>query len=199
MKKLLMFAMMTGVVAACGGGAKNTAEPSEMGVESDTAAPSPVTTAKIDDLQFFTKSDPAADVTAYKSYAWVAMTGAVRDPEQRWSLPDFNIAKEIAFLIDRELRGKGMTEVAENPDVVIGYSAVVDMEAQKLLQDKDNNMDIIATVPQNALFVVFADPHSGEAVWVGAASGEMQENATDESMKARLDYTVTKIIGSIGR
>jgi len=151
------------------------------------------------DIQFFTASDPAVDVSTFQTYAWVAMEGALRDPNGEWSAPDMNVAKEIAFLVDRELRARGMTEVKENPDVLVAYAVVVDMEAQKLLQDKDNNMNIVEKVPQNALFVAFADPTSGEAVWVGAASGEVQPNPSVDLVKKRLDYAVTKIVSAAGR
>jgi hypothetical protein len=199
MKTTIIFFMVAGLLAGCGGAAKSTKEPSGVVADTDTAAPAATPAVKTDDLQFFSKTDPAVDVKAYKTYAWVAMEGQVNDPEQRWSLPDLNIGKEIQFLVDRELRARGMTEAARNPQVLVAFAAAVDMEAQKLLKDKDNNMNVVATVPQSALFVAFVDPTSEEAVWIGAASGEMQKDATDDYMKARLNYVVTKIVDSIGR
>jgi len=194
--KLTISLLATGalLISACGGSAKSSETPSEVTVDTEGSA---AANAKTDDIRFFSKKDPAADTSAFKTYAWYGIEGAIRDPEGKWSVPELNVAKEIAFLVDRELRGRGMTEVAENPDVLVAYSIVVDMEAQKLLKDEDNNMDIVANVPQNALFVAFADPDTGEVVWVGAASGEMQEDATNDSIKARLDYAVTKILSTV--
>ena len=184
---------------ACGGAAKQTEASAEISVDTDNDNSAAAAGDDVADIQFYTAKDPAVDVSAFHTYAWVSMEGALRDPNGEWSAPDMNVAKEIAFLVDRELRARGMTEVKENPDVLVAYAVVVDMEAQKLLQDKDNNMNIVATVPQNALFVAFVDPTSGEAVWVGAASGEVQPNPSVDLVKKRLDYAVTKIVSAAGR
>ena len=197
MEKHLVLYVATAMLCACGGSPKQTETTAEMTVDSDSTAPE--STVKVDDIQFFKSTDPSVDVNSFKTYAWVSMEGAIRDPNGEWSAPDLDLPKEIAFLVDRELRGRGMTEVKENPEVLVAYAVVVDMAAQKLLQDKDNNMNIVATVPQNALFVAFVDPTSGEAVWIGAAGGEVQPNPTVELVKGRLDYAVTKIVSTIGK
>ena len=107
-----------------------------------------------------------------------------------------NVGKEIMFLIDRELRARGWTEVKENPDVLAVYAVLVDMEAVDL-KDDDNTLAFGETVPAGALYIALADAETEEAVWVGAAAAKVDVVPQTETIKTRLDYAVTQIIARL--
>ena len=68
------------------------------------------------DIEFEAAADPKVRFAGYKSYAWLAEATILRDPDGHWKPPSFDADSEIRFLIDRELRGRGMTESASDPD-----------------------------------------------------------------------------------
>ena len=75
------------------------------------------------DIMVKTDSDPKANLAGYKSYAWLGSAAIVFDDKGRWEPPQFDADAEIKFLIDRELRNRGMTEDSANPDLVIAFAA----------------------------------------------------------------------------
>jgi len=146
------------------------------------------------DIQVEKASDPHVNLKAYKSYAWLGSASVLNDPEGKWYPAKFDIASEIKFLTDRELRNKGLTEVADqDAEIAISFFTGVDMEAQDLKGDPEKNVEIPANVPKAALLVVALDIKTGYVVWVGVATGNIKEGATLVDSKARLDYTITKM------
>jgi hypothetical protein len=194
--------MLVGTLVGCGPAAKNTPAESpapENGNQAAATAPAADAPPNVDvsDIQFMTGRDPKANIAGFKTYAWAAAEAEINDPGSKWTLPDLNIANEIIFLVNRELRGRGMTEVAENPEVLLVASAAVDTEALAALKDADSNLTIIKTIPQSSLLLGFLDPTSHETLWVGAASSELKGSTDNEVVKARLDYAIRNIIKTI--
>ena len=75
-------------------------------------------TALTKDIKVDTETAPNANLSAYKTYAWIAAAQILNDPDGQWEPRKFDADAEIRFLINNELRKKGMTEVDRNPDML---------------------------------------------------------------------------------
>jgi len=145
------------------------------------------------DIEIDATADPTIKFSGYKSYGWLAEISGLNDPEGVWQPPKMNIAEDIKFLIDRELRKRGIYSYTENPDLAVGFFMGVDMEALELKVDPNTKEDILTEVPSAALAIALIDANTGYVVWVGEAMGEIQDNPSDEVIRKRLDYAVTEI------
>jgi hypothetical protein len=145
------------------------------------------------DIQVDTLSDPKANFSGYKTYAWLGTAAIVNDPRGQWEPPQFDADAEIMFLIDRELRKRGMSVNTANPDLVIAFAAGIDMDALGLKVDTKTKKDMLENVPQGGLVVVMTDSESGFVIWIGAATAELQESPDTQTVKARLDHAVTQM------
>ena len=132
--------------------------------------------------------------SGYKSYGWLAAAGILRDPEGKWEPPGFNADAEIKFLVDRELRKRGLTETGTNPDFLVAYVLGIDMEALKLKENPDTKLTTLENIPKGGLILVLIDPQTARASWVAVATAELNEEMDMETRKARLEYAVTKMI-----
>jgi len=146
------------------------------------------------DIQVDAQADPKANFSGYKTYAWLGAAAIVNDPHGQWEPPQFDADAEIMFLIDRELRKRGMSENTADPDLVIAFAAGIDMEALGLKVDTETKMDMLENVPQGGLAVILLDSESGLVIWVGVATAEIQESPDTQTVKARLDYAVTQML-----
>jgi hypothetical protein len=151
------------------------------------------------DIMIDTEVDPKANLSGYKSYAWLGSAAIVFDEKGQWEPPQFDADAEIKFLIDRELRAKGMTEDSVNPDLIIAYAAGIDMDSMEIKTDPENELEVLENVPVGALTVVLVDAETGLAIWAGVATAEIQENPTAETTKKRLDYAVSKMFAKLSK
>ncbi|WP_455203831.1 DUF4136 domain-containing protein [Kaarinaea lacus] len=142
-----------------------------------------------DDIQVETEADPKVNFSGYKTYAWLGSIGIVKDPEGLWEPPQFDADAEIVFLIDSALRKRGITEVSENPDMLVAYAIGVEMDALKLKHNPETKITSLENVPQTGLIVVLIDPETEFATWVGIATGEIK-NLDADTAKKRLKYVV---------
>ena len=145
------------------------------------------------DIKIETQADPKANFSGYKTYAWLGAAAIVNDPYGQWEPPPFDADAEIIFLIERELRKRGMSQNSTNPDLIVAFAAGIDMDALGLKPDPQTQSKMLANVPQGGLAVVLADAQTGYAIWVGVATAELQENPDTQTVKARLDYAVTQM------
>ncbi len=152
------------------------------------------TSAPTRDIQVDAEADPKANFNGYKTYAWLGSAGIVNDPYGQWEPPAFDADAEIKYLIDRELRKRGMSESSAAPDLFVAFAAGIDMNALELKVDPGTNMDILTNVPKGALLVMLVDGDSGFVIWVGAATADVQERPDTQTVKKRLDYAVTKLL-----
>lgn len=149
------------------------------------------------DIQIDAQANPKANFSGYKSYALLGTAEIVNDPYGQWEPPEFDADSEITYLIDRELRKRGMSEIATGPDLYIVFAAGIDMEALSLKEDPDSKMKILKNVPQGGLVLALIDSESGFVIWVGVVTAELQQNPDAKMAKARLDYAVTRLIKKI--
>ncbi len=127
------------------------------------------------DIKIDAEADPKANIKGYKTYAWLGSAEILYDPAGRWEPPDFDADSEVKWLIDRELRKRGMMEVNTNPDMIIGFIAGIDMAALELAENPEKTMTIIHNVPKGALALVFVDASTGYPIWIGKAVGDIQK------------------------
>lgn len=146
------------------------------------------------DIEFDAQADPKVNFSGYKTYAWLAAAAIVNDPYGQWEPPAFDSDAEIKFLIDRELRNRGMSENSADPDMFVVFAAGIDMEALDLKADPQTKMEQMTNVPQGGLLIALVDSESGFVTWVGVATADIQQNPDAQTVKARLDYAVTQLL-----
>lgn len=145
------------------------------------------------DISVETHADPAIDYSTYKSYAWAGSAQIVYDPVGQWEQPTLDTDEEVKFLINRELRNKGLIEVKSNPDLLVGFAVGVDMANMELKENPDAETEILTNVPKAALVIALTDAATGYTVWLGYAEGQVQEQQTIDNIRKRIDYAVTRI------
>ena len=141
-------------------------------------------------------AEPAPGATIaynYKTYDWLGSFSLLNDPNNTWQPPDVNIAGDIKFLIDRELRKKGIQRANDTPDLTVTFLVGVDMENQILKLDPDTKIELKKKIPKAALVVALMEVDSGDIVWLGVADAEIQKGVTKEVMRQRLDYAVREM------
>jgi hypothetical protein len=146
------------------------------------------------DIRVGAELAPGATITNnYKTYDWLGSFSLLNDPNNTWQPPDVNIAGDIKFLIDRELRKKGIQRANDTPDLTVTFLVGVDMENQILKLDPDTKIELKKKIPKAALVVALMEVDSGDIVWLGVADAEIQKGVTAEVMRQRLDYAVREM------
>lgn len=151
------------------------------------------------DIKVETETVPGTDLSAYKTYAWLAAAKILNDPAGRWEPPKFDADAEIKWLIDREMRARGISEVTGFPDVFVAFVAGVDMAQLELKEDPKTRIGVLKNAPKGALAVIFIDGTTGEPVWAGSAVGDVKSDRPAAESKARLDYAVTQMFKRLPR
>ena len=145
------------------------------------------------DIQIDAQTDPKANMSGYNTYAWLATAAILNDPNGQWEPLQFDADSEVKFLIDGELRERGMSESSSDPDLAVVFAAGVDMDALGLKVGDETRIDMLKNVPQGALIVALVDVRTGFVAWVGVAAGEIQESPDTATVKARLAYAVSEM------
>jgi len=101
---------------------------------------------------------------------------------------------QIKFLIDRELRGRGWKEDSANADLRAVFLVGVDMQAMRVHTQPGDQLGVLENVPRGALVIALIDVRTGQVAWAGIAEAEVQQDATEEMVSARLDYAVTQLL-----
>jgi hypothetical protein len=146
-----------------------------------------------EDIVIAAQADPKANFGGYESYAWLGAATIINDPHGQWEPPEFDADVEIKYLIDRELRKRGMSQNSVDPDVIVVFAAGIDMNTLELKVGTESKIDILANVPQGGLVVALVDGESGFVIWAGAATAELQQSPSAKTVKARLEYAVTQL------
>jgi len=145
------------------------------------------------DIMVEAEADPKINFQGYSSYTWLGSAAIVFDSQGRWEPPGFDADAEIKFLIDRELRARGMSEDSVNPDMIVAFAAGIDMDSMEISIDPESQLTVLENVPLGALAIVLVDAHTGLAIWGGVATADIQENPAQETIKKRLDFAVTSM------
>jgi hypothetical protein len=145
------------------------------------------------DIAVEAQADPKANFGGYKTYAWLGSAAILNDAYGQWEPPAFDADAEVRYLIDRELRKRGMLQNSVDPDLTVAFAAGIDMDALDLKVDPKTKIDVLANVPQGGLLVLLVDDQSGFVIWAGAATADLQESPDTKTAKARLEYAVKKL------
>ena len=154
--------------------------------------------SEFNDIQVTADHDPDFKLKNYSTYAWLGSAEVIGDDYGQWEVPNFDADAEIRFLIDDKLRDHKLTQVKENPDLIVAFVGGVDVV--NVLDVKENpDMDEIdlKQIPRGALIIVFIDGKTGEPVWIGEAKANAQYAPDEQTAKKRLDYAVQKMLKKI--
>jgi hypothetical protein len=151
----------------------------------------------VKDIRVEGAHDPKVNFGALKTYTFVGGIGALFDSGGEWAPRELDIASEISWLVEREMKARKFTAVTQEPDVLVVFAVAVDMEALVAKYDKDKSIWFIENVPTGALFVALLDPVTTEAIWLGAAAADILEDPDKEIVKKRLDHAVKEIFRTL--
>ncbi len=154
-------------------------------------------TAPTKDIKVDAEADPKASFSGFKTYAWLAAAQIMFDPEGQWEPRNVDLDAEVQFMINSQLRKRGMSEVSSNPDMFVAYAAGVDMTALDLKQDPDTKEKLIENIPSAALIVALIDAETGFVIWLGEAVGEVQQQADEATVRARIDYAIKEMFSKL--
>ncbi|MDT8282060.1 MAG: DUF4136 domain-containing protein [Gammaproteobacteria bacterium] len=129
----------------------------------------------------------------YKSYSWAGSSKIVFDPIGQWKQPTLDTEDEVKLNISRELHDKGLIEVHNKPDLLVAFSAGIDITYLELIENPDSKEKILTNVPKAALVIALVDANTGYTVWMGTAEGDMQQQQNIENIRARIKYAVSEI------
>jgi hypothetical protein len=151
------------------------------------------------DIMVDADADPKVNFAGYSTYKWLGSAAIVYDPEGQWEPPQFDADAEIKFLIDRELRKRGMTETAGNADMIVAFAAGIDMASMEIKVDPESELSTLENVPMGALTVILIDSSTGLAIWGGVATAEIQQSPDQEIIRQRLDFAVSSMFKKLPR
>jgi hypothetical protein len=143
------------------------------------------------------EADPKTNFNGYSTYSWLGSAAIVYDPDGKWEPAQFDADAEIRFLIDRELRARGMSEDSVNPDMVVAYAAGIEMDSMDIKIDPQSDLTVLEDVPLGALTIVLIDASSGLAIWGGTVTAEIQQSPDQEVIRKRLDFAVTQMLNKL--
>ena len=151
------------------------------------------TTVPTQDITVDAEADPKASFSNYRTYAWFAAAQIMFDPEGQWEPRDVDIDAEVQLIINSELSKRSMVEVNSNPDMLVAYAAGVDMTTLGLIQNPETKQKLLENIPSAALVVALIDAETGYVIWVGEAVGEVQQQADEATVRARIEYAIREM------
>ena len=154
-------------------------------------------TTATQDIKVEAQADPKVSFSGYKNYAWLASAEILYDPEGQWEPKNIDIDSEVRFIVNRELRKRGMVEVTSNPDMYIAFAAGVDMTTLGLKENPESKEQVLANIPKAGLVIVMADADTGFLTWIGIAEGDARAERSEEEIRTRIDYAVTQMLKRI--
>ena len=154
-------------------------------------------TVSTQDIKVEAESDPKANLAAYHSYTWLGALGVLNDPEEKWQPTGVDLAGDIKYLIDRELRKHKIFGAKEEADLGVAYFLEVDMDAMQLKDDPETQVDVLENVPKGALVVTLVDMKTGYVVWLGSAKANIIKQFKAEVARERLDYSISTMFKNL--
>lgn len=145
------------------------------------------------DIKVDAEADPKASFSGYKTYAWLASAQILFDPDGQWEPRNVDLDAEVQFMINSQLRKRGISEVSSSPDMFVAYAAGVDMTTLGLKESPETREKLIENIPSAALVVALIDADTGFVIWIGEAVGEVQEQADEATVRARIDYAINEM------
>lgn len=151
------------------------------------------------DIRVQTQSGPGAVLSEFRSYSWLDAGEIANEPSGNWKAPGVDADAEIRAVLKRELTRYGLREVLSGPDLVVAFTAGINPEVLRIVEDPDTRVYTLQNAPKAALVVVFIDPRSRRPVWVGTAVGEARAGHSPAQVRRRIDYAVTEMLRAAPR
>ena len=150
------------------------------------------------DIQIHSAVDSKANIAGYKSFAWAGSGALLHDRTGAWVPKDADAQSEVEFLVDKNLRARGLTVVQDKPDLFVSLLIVADVrEVQEIKEKRGEGISSFDPVGQGALVVELIDAETGKTVWLGGAEGEVRNSRSVEESKQRLAYAVDKLFAQL--
>jgi hypothetical protein len=146
-----------------------------------------------------TNSDPNADFSRYRSYAWTDIR-EVRDP---------NVKKRLADAVDRQLQAKGLVRKDESADLKVTMHPRLSKEYtvdaydtswdyawgtwNTSIRDLNTGADVAKPVSVGTIIVDLVDPSTKQLVWRGTATSPFDSEASIEKRRKLLDEVMKKL------
>lgn len=156
------------------------------------------TSTLYDGIQISAVADPKVDLKSVRTYEWAIGASIMRDTTASWQAPNFDVNDEFGFLIEKELRDKGLRPVNKDPDVYVAFLIVANVEQAKLVRDKAGDLNL-ENDSAGALVVELMDPASLEPVWRGAVVAPVRDDITDDQRRDRFAYAVHQVLAKLPR
>jgi hypothetical protein len=146
------------------------------------------------DIRVHSAADAKANLGAYKSYAWQSSDGVLLDRTGVWTSKDVDAQAEVMYLVNKNLRGRGMTVAREQPDLLVSLLIVADVnDIEAIKNERGEALSGFDPVGEGALVVELIDASTGKTVWIGGAEGEIRGSRSTAEGKERLSYAVDKL------
>ncbi|OQK15809.1 hypothetical protein AU255_16595 [Methyloprofundus sedimenti] len=154
-------------------------------------------TVSTQDIKVETESDSKVNLAAYHSYVWIGASSVLNDPEEKWQPTEVDLAGDIKYLIDRELRKNNIFGVKDDADLGVAYFLGVDMDAMQLKVNPETETIVLENVPKGALVVALVDMQTGYVVWLGSARADIAKTFQADIARERLDYAISKMFKNL--
>ena len=107
--------------------------------------------------------------------------------------------KRIRKAVDHVLASKGLTEMSDNPDLLVyeqlGSKDVVNIKSRGFRRGYGRSSRVSSyNYEEGSLTLKFADATSQELVWQGTANAEIDQVRTPEEREKLINEAVTKIL-----
>lgn len=132
-------------------------------------------------VQIRTAKDPRADMTQYKTYAWVPFAVPAGQKPPVTSILD----ETLQFTADEQLGMKGLKKVApSDAQVLLFYSAKTEQSVHSgaspgFWEPWEWDEERSYVTPENHVTLKFVDPASRRTVWQGTATQEVRSPGAD--------------------
>jgi uncharacterized protein DUF4136 len=151
------------------------------------------------DIKTRAAADDTVKFSGFQTYTWFGGIGVVKDDTGRWDNGDIDVATELKFAIDRSMRDRGLNESSANPDLLVGFLIVADVNQLREVSDRGGKVSAIEGVGKSALVIEMIDARTKHTVWVGAAAGDAKTGRSSAELKGRLDYAVAELFDDLPR
>ena len=154
-------------------------------------------------LRVFTDFDPAADLSAYRTYQWAERRASGKDDPRVYN--DITAAR-IEAAVDSVLQTRGFTEVSVNPDFLVAWHGAIDGKMSvTTMRDRYGygwgfygRPSVMRTEvdqwEEGTVLIDIVDAGRGELVWRGSGSAKLRDVKDDAKRQAVLTGAVAAIL-----
>lgn len=143
----------------------------------------------VEDISVESKFNHKVKLNNYKSYSWLSSAEILIDPNTALKSTNFSVNEVIVSHINNEMKGQGLSETENDPDLYISYVLGVNMDRLKLKNDPDTGLLIKKNVPKGELLIALIDAKTEYVVWVASAHAGVK-NLKSDMAKKRIQFAI---------